>query len=525
MENKPLDNKLLLLNCITLLYRESQLPNMERSGPLVRSVMALVKTAENLQITMDRSTQMIGGLKRLALTMADDPSNHEYEEVEILQQIKLYCADDLAFFESFEKAITAELKESSIKRNVTNLRRSLSTHLRNEMFKTAIQRAHVTLTFKADTIPDMNKFVEELVAEIEPYQQDGTTNDPAIVSQVHFDNLESISEIMKEVQEESDGTGILRTGWQGLNRMLRGGFRRGEQWVIPALQHKNKSGCLMDIFRGVCQYNVPMMIDPSRKPLNVFFTFENRNNQNMQYIYTKLIANETGKFITPDELKQIPIEEIAQYIYTKMRATGYEVKMIQVDPTQWGYRDLCNKLLEFEAEGYEIHLVAVDYLYMLQTTGCTQGPAGHDVRDLFRRMRNFTSRRKITFLTPHQISTDGKQLVRDGSSDFVKQLVGKGYTAGSKQIDQEVDGEIYLHIEEHNGRFYQTYQRGKHRIVGQTPLIDQYFAHLFHPQLGILDDVNSEDTTLRRVGGGRVGSGEEVPFWMEDNLEKAESPF
>lgn len=43
--------------------------------------------------------------------------------------------------------------------------------------------------------------------------------------------------------------------------------------------------------------------------------------------------------------------------------------------------------------------------------------------------------------------------------------------------------------------------------------------------MGILDDVNSEDTTLRRVGGGRVGSGEEVPFWMEDNLEKAESPF
>jgi hypothetical protein len=105
--------------------------------------------------------------------------------------------------------------------------------------------------------------------------------------------------------------------------------------------------------------------------------------------------------------------------------------------------------------------------------------------------------------------------------DFVKEIANKGYYAGSRQIDQEVDLELYIHIEIVNGTSWLTVQRGKHRIVGQTPLIDQYCVLPFQPVGGILDDINGPDTTRRKVGGGPIGSSEETPFWaaLDDPLQ------
>lgn len=526
MDTKPLDNKLLLLNSITLLFREAQLQGVtERSSQLVRNVMALIRLPTNVsQLTLDPTSQILDGLKRFTLNMADD-STQEFEDEEILSQIKLLCLDDLNLFESFERAISVELKESSLKKTTLNLRRSLMNHLRNEGVKAEIHRANVQIQFRSDEITNMQKFVAEHIATLEPYLQDAVTNDPAIVAQVQFSNLESIAKIYKDVQNDASGSSVIRSGWQGINRMTRGGFRRGEQWVVPALPHMNKSGFVLDLFRQFSMYNVPLMLDQAKKPLHVFFSFENAIEQNMQYIYSKLKANLERVAIPAEELAKLPPEEVSTYVYEKMRVNGYEAMMLRIDPTKWTYLDLCNKLMELDADGYEIHTCIADYLYMIPTTGCSQGPAGHDVRDLFRRVRNFISARKITFITPHQISTDGKQLIRDGRTDFVKELPGKGYFAGSRQIDQEVDGEIYLHIEKANGRAYQTYQRGKHRIVGQTPILDQYCVHEFDPALGILDDVLGADTTRRRVGGGVIGSGNETAFWQNDEAPAADELF
>ena len=81
-------------------------------------------------------------------------------------------------------------------------------------------------------------------------------------------------------------------------------------------------------------------------------------------------------------------------------------------------------------------------------------------------------------------------------------------------MDNEVDIEIFIHIEKLNGRAYQTMQRGKHRGVNDTPDKDKYLVLPF-PEDGrpILDDLNGADISCARVGAGPIGSAEEVPFW------------
>jgi hypothetical protein len=75
-----------------------------------------------------------------------------------------------------------------------------------------------------------------------------------------------------------------------------------------------------------------------------------------------------------------------------------------------------------------------------------------------------------------------------------------------------VDGEMFIHIEKSNGESYLTVQRGKHRIISQVSEKDKYTVLKFSP-VGIPDDLNKADSGRKKVGGGVVGSGEEIPFW------------
>lgn len=117
-------------------------------------------------------------------------------------------------------------------------------------------------------------------------------------------------------------------------------------------------------------------------------------------------------------------------------------------------------------------------------------------------------------MTPHQLSTGAKQLVREGhTSDFVKEIANKGYYAGSGQIDQEVDLEIYIHIVKFNGYSWLTVQRGKHRIPGITKAEDLFCVMKFEDVGTIPDDINGPDRSTRKVGGGPIGTKDENPFW------------
>ena len=166
---------------------------------------------------------------------------------------------------------------------------------------------------------------------------------------------------------------------------------------------------------------------------------------------------------------------------------------------QWNktYKHIINKTLEYEADGYEVHAVIVDYLAKLPSTGCISGPSGVDYRDMWNRLRNYFSARSTLFISPWQLSTEAKQLIRNGVSDvnFVKEIAGKGYTELSKQIDQVVDLELYIHIANVNRKPYLTVQRGKHRSPTIIDPDKMYFMLPFPHKAPILEDINEEGDT------------------------------
>ena len=520
-----MNDLLLLVKSITLMYRESLL-NMEEDSTkdLVRKVIEAIKTPE-VSIGITKDLEIINALKATATEMVNHDKSHKYQKDILLQQLQVNCGADESTYESLQSGIEPEMTEDENKLTVINIRTAIATHFKHGKIEEVLSKRFSEFKFKRSSIKNINKWINTMIAELEPFQVVGQERDSAIIDEVDISDKESINRVYASIKEENEGGGGFITGFQGINKMIGGKFRLGEQWGLYGLQHNYKTGFSLTIFKQICMYNTPTLKDPKKKPLLLRISFEDSLVLNFQYLYKNMWENETGKVLSKKDLAEMDIGVMTEYVTNKLSATGFHVKLLFVNPSDWTYKDICNLVLKYEAEGYEVQLVMVDYLTKISKEGCTQGATGQDVRNLFERIKAFMASKGILFITPHQLSTEAKGLMRDGYNDFVKRLPGGGYTADSKQIDQVIDGELFFHIERLKGKneAYFTVQGGKLRRIEQVDEDDKYRVYKFVRKGVILDDLNKPDSSMLKVGGTPLGEMTADENWDQYTEAKEES--
>jgi hypothetical protein len=494
-----MDEKLLLVKVITLLYRESHQRNrVDTSTDLVRTALEnitlpTISTADNTYVDTIRA------LKATALEMCNNPTDTIYDKTSLLQSLKLMCVGNDVIYNALEQGIEPDLEEKAITRTVNNIKHSVSNYFKEKKIESILNKAAHEFRLERHKIKDTNAYISNIVAQLEPLQITSTSKDLAIVSDIDIGDDSAMNAIFNDVKTSNNGVGVMRTGWQAVNDMLQGGFRRGEFIMISALQHKYKTGLTLSLFEQVAMFNKPHMLDPAKKPLLLRISFEDDLNSNMQFMYQYLKYNETD---TPVNVKNVDPKVMSNYVRDTLKINGYHIKMLRVDPSQWTYKNICNKVMELEAQGYEIHMLMLDYLAMVPTTGCTVGPMGTDLQDMVRRVRNFCSPRKICCITPQQFSNEAKQLIRNGIPEdrFVKEVAGKGYFAICKSLDREIDVELNLHIFKFKGNSYLTLQLGKHRLPTIVDESKKYLLYEF-PKYGmpIRHDLNRLDSSFKSL--------------------------
>lgn len=493
-----MDIKLLLVKSITLLFRESQIASKtENSSDVVKQIISGLKMPENILDT-DKGRDTLVALRQTALWMVGNPYNFVYDRTELIQRIRVNVGSDTHLLDAILEGFVEVDDEEINKKLAVSLNLELKTYLRQKDAVEIIKNASHKALFSPEEI-NWNNFVADFITQLEPYSSIKDESVGSEIEQVDFNNIDSLKDMLSKASEEISAGGIMKTGIQAINRMFgeNDGFMRGESWVIGALQHNFKSGFLMTILKGLVTYNKPLMLNKKKKPMILFITLENSITQNILWLYQSFKENETNE---PCDIRNISIEEAAAYVNQKFTANKYHVIMRRFNPTEFTYRDLFNVLLKYEADGYEIHALLIDYLNMMNKDGCVKDTIGGDVRDLFRRVRNFCNPRKMLFISPAQLSSEAKNIVRStGGEGFVKEIANKGYYDSCKLIDQEVDGEIYIHIEKVNGKSYLTVQRGKHRKAGKiTPEEDLYTILPFEENGAIRDDVGKEDSSMKK---------------------------
>ena len=491
---------MLLIKGITLLYKESLLPDdTYNSKSLVNTLIENIVTP-GVNIGVNTEFEVIKELKEICREMVLDDSQTVYDPSILLQRINLIPYVDEKIYKALEEGFK-DSEESNIKRSISILKKNINNYFREKQIEEVLQKQFISFKHHREKIKDINVFIRETIDLLEPLEALTTMKDPAVINEIDIGNENSTIEVFNEIKENKNGNRILKTGWKALNRMLQGGFRAGEFVCISALPHMYKTGFTLTLFKQIALYNTPDT-QSGKKPLLLRISFEDEMRNNLDFLYQNLKFNETlDPNIPIPELSSI---EMSTYIKNSLEINGFSVKMMRVDPSQWTYRNICNKVLELEANGFEIKVLVLDYLSMIPTTGCnTSGATGTDIRDLFRRIRNFCSAKGITVITPHQLSTEAKNLARSGIAreNFVKEIAEKGYYSGSKQLDQEMDIDLYIDLVKHNKDVYLAVQRGKHRIPTIVDEKDKYFLLKFPPKLPIPDDINQDvDISFRKPG-------------------------
>lgn len=494
-----MDSRIILSKIVTLIYK-SRLTNNLDNDDLIRTVLDTIKT-DHPEFNISNSS-ISKKLKETCLNLLTEKEPIPKEV--LIPQLTILLENDPKLLQSIVDSIQPDHDDSSNKRIITNLVKNLTNYYKESLAVDKLSKVTYELKFNRNKITNFSEYLKNAISDIEPLLTTVSSGkDPALVNEVDFSQQDTLDTVFEEVRNLNNKNSVYKTGFQCLNVMTQGGIRRGEFVTIAALQHKYKTGLSLSVFMQIALHNKPIITDKEKdkKPLLLRISFEDSLTNNLQFMYQYLKASD-GTYISDKDFDKLSAHEMSKYILDKLTTNGFHIKMLRIDPSQWSYSHLINKVIEYEAQGYAVHLLMLDYLGMLPTTGCTQGPAGTDKRDLLRRIRNFTSARDIAFVSPLQMSTEAKQLIRNGvpEHDLVNQVAERGYYADSKQLDQEIDLELYLHLFTHKRKKYIAIRRGKHRLSTVIPDEDKY-AILPFPGLNVpvLPDIDKDDTSMKKL--------------------------
>lgn len=512
------DHRLTLIRMLGAIYLEQNYLDKNRTTALYREALDKIKPAMN-GLVNDFGADPIGALKDLAESCLNDSAKNSHDKEDFLQKIRLSCTHDTYLYEAAAIVIKRDYTPEEAEKKANVLRDEVHEFVVSESMREITKFGYRMAHGEKDNIVASHEFVTKMISKLTDIEKGltrSTKDHKGLVGELDFSNVDALAQGFISAISEVSPLGVLRFGWQGLNDMFgnHNGGRRGESVVVGALPSNYKSGFCLEMVKSACLYNIPYMINPLKKPLIVRFSLENSYKQDLLYLYKSLMENEFGVKIDINE-DEFDAVEAAKYVYARMNSNGYEFKLLQYDPSDFGFEDLFAKILQYESEGYEIHMCNVDYVQLMCDKGIdgANKAMGQNVREKFRRIRNFMEAHAIFFLTPHQLASSARMLIRAGNEeDFVKMVARKGHWDSCTTIDQEVDMDISIHVVQYNLKKYLTVQRGKHRKFEETPLDKLFWCRLFEDIGGVKDDVLGPSLTRKKIGGG-TSSGTDVDEW------------
>lgn len=536
-----MNSKQLLIKIFTLLYQETKQETVsELSRGLSARIIETIKLPE-VTLGLDAERSILGNLVKTAKRVINDMVEDGISVTDLKQQFIIDCLDDTPTRLALDAGLIEGLEEKERTILIKSIRRELNGYLREESCRAILKEYQTKATFHSEEIADMAGHIQEMIGKLEPFITTGEQDDPALVGRAILSNDDpqdtSVLEVYRNIKKTAGGSRGYRTGFVHVNKMVAGVIDEGKLVTAAALQHNHKTGFTLAIFRQMLMYNIPQVPfaedegktleeleieeqaqvyspddwvlyndpyanravpvialkdpfqgkTPKKKPLAIRISAEDELTDNMQKLFEDIYFNVEGK---PATLADFSDVEMTAYVKKHLLRNGWHAHFERINPSEWTYRNICQRVLDAEANGYEVKVFMLDYLGMIPTRGCETGAIGHDLRDMFRRVRNFMSARGILFITPHQLSSEAQRLERLGGEDLVKKFRTGAYYAGSVQIAQEIDLEFFLHIEWFNGIKYLTIQRGKFRSTrtGKIPEDHTYCALPFDVNGGGLQD-------------------------------------
>jgi len=446
-----MDKVTILTNMIILLIKNKNEATIKQGEDLLNKFSSKLKAYTN---SGDIIKELLGIIETLI--------NKDIEDKDVFfDNLKLILSDRKDILELITKYKDIDLdKNESVRIYLFN---SIREYIKKQDLIDLLQ-ANLYRVKTSNSFASIEKNLSDMIEKFTKLNSLKKEDDTGVVEEVDIEADDGVLDnVINRIKQKRDDKFIYKTGWTCLNNMTQGGLRLGEFTTIAGLQHNYKTGFTLSLFTQMVTINKPILRIKDKKPLIVLFSLEDENENVFEFIYKYLKI--TYDNVIAKDLSEVDNKEMVRYIQEKFKMNGWSVKIIRMDPNDITWFDIKRKMELYQLQGYDLQVVFIDYLSQIRKDGLAQGPAGSDLKDLFKKARNFANINKLLFVTPHQLSTDANQLLRNQLPplEFVKYIANRNYYDGSKRIGQEIDLELYIHIAKKDKKPVLTVQRGKHR--------------------------------------------------------------
>jgi len=430
----------ILLTALRLLYYEKSIFEINGSDSRIL-IKDLITRLDRLSkpINSEKST-MIDNLKRYLFESMENFEQHSFDLGIMKQELKL-LTNNKELVELLSKDLEVKKEKEEIQQIILRYRDIIKRFINTLKLKEVSIK--LAKDIRSKKITNLDSYLDNLNEEISELRSGFSEDDPAIKNRFSLTH-DNIKQKIETMQDEVNNGLLLKTEFVRLNKILDGGFRRGELVTVTARDHGYKSGFSRSIFLQLLK-NKPVVMDKNKKPLLILLSLEDTDKQILKFIfeYFKSCDGETTK------IYDVSLEEAVNYIIGKLyEEDGWNIEILNVDPSNWGFKDVFNMIEDYESKGFEVIGLLVDYLSLLNKIGCKgTGVTGSETRELFRRIGNYCRAKDILFITPHQASSALKTLLDNGvkDQDILREVYGRGYFADTRQIGQEHDIGILIH--------------------------------------------------------------------------------
>ncbi len=301
--------------------------------------------------------------------------------------------------------------------------------------------------------------------------------------------------IMLEGAERALSTShYLQTGWQGMNKMLNGGFEDARVYNFIGATGGFKSGLLLNLMKQIKLYNKGRSHkDPTKRPTILFLSQENNIWETFLRIY--------GIFGGTD-IKSHKPKEIIQIMKKGGFCVVQDEQDIDIEFRYYGNMDISvpdikGIVEELDNSGKEVICVIQDYIERLRPP-MANSEKRNALADVSNQMHDLAIELDIPIITASQFNREGVSIIEEqrekGNADIGRK-VGTGNISESFGMLKNFDVNIAIVVEydSNEERYYLSFRRLKFR--GDTTKSIEYFLQPFagkNTQIQLMDDISTD---------------------------------
>ena len=360
----------------------------------------------------------------------------------------------------------------------------------------------VCTRFKTNDYASKVEIVQEIEDAVNSAQNDFRRSRNEAATEMIFSLKEGVFEdaVVDSYNQLANPRRKLRTGMQGLNELLGGGFESGRLYIIFGLPGEGKSSTLLDLIYQLKKYNTDYKCkDPTKRPCILLLTMENTivetierlfglacitNNSMIEYSVEEAI----NMLRTQGELRldeNSPIDIIVKFKPTNSVDTSYMYTIVD----------------DLEDQGMEVIAVFQDYIGRIRSTERFSDSRLEygAVTDEF---KVFAEIKDIPVISASQLNRDASKHIDEGrknsKADLVR-LIGRSNISESMLVLNNIDGGFVIAPEyTQEGEKYLGIQRIKHRYHASER--DFFYLPYMRGTLRLVEDLGREPsykTTMR----------------------------